>query len=477
MLTWEESLEAQALRRRGWTIAAIARHLDRDPKTIRAYLSGERTPGVRRSSAADPFALFAPYVTQRLTDDPHLWATTLYDEVVELGYAGSYQSFTRAVRTGGLRPACEECAAATSRDRAIIAHPPGEETQWDWVELPDPPPGWGLSGDAHLLVGALAHSSRWRGVLAESEDQPHLIEALDRVVRRLGGTTLAWRFDRMATVCHPGSGEVTASFAEVAKHYQVAVRVCPPRRGRRKGVVEKSNHAAAQRWWRTLADDVTVGQAQADLDALCARVGDARPRRVDGVRTTVGALADAEPLQPPPGAPYPAVLETAPTVTDQALVPFLGNFYSVPPGLAGRVMRVRARLGDPYLEVVSAAGAILARHRRQPDGAGVVLRDDGHVAALEAVVLAGANATAGRCKHKTRRPLTEAALAEAAVLRGEPASAAGGQVVVDLAQYASALGQRGTASTSTSAATTTGPPVTSQPGHRNPSQKPSQETR
>jgi len=441
MLTWRESLEAQALRDRGWTIAAIARHLDRDPKTIRAYLSGKRTPGERRSSAPDPFARFVPYVTQRLRDDRHLWATTLYDEVVELGYAGSYQSFTRAVRIGGLRPPCEECAAAATRDRAIIAHPPGEETQWDWLELPDPPAGWGLPGDAHLLVGALAHSSKWRGVLAGSEDQPHLIEGLDGVVRRLGGCTLAWRFDRMATVCHPGTGEVTASFAAVAKHYHVAVRICPPRRGRRKGVVEKSNHAAAQRWWRTLRDDVTPAQAQASLDALCARVGDSRTRRVDGARTTVGALADAEPLLPPPDAPYPAVLETTPTVTDQALVPFRGNVYSVPPGLAGRVMRVRARLGDPYLEVVSPAGAILARHRRQPDGAGVVLRDDGHVAALEAVVLAGANATAGRCRHKTRRPPTEAALAEAAVLHGEPPTSPGDPVVVDLAQYAAALGQ------------------------------------
>ena len=56
-------------------------------------------------------------------------------------------------------------------------------------------------------------------MLAESEDQPHLIEALDQVVRRLGGVSRYWRFDRMATVCHPGSGRVTASFAAVAKHY------------------------------------------------------------------------------------------------------------------------------------------------------------------------------------------------------------------------------------------------------------------
>ncbi len=437
MLTWEESLEAQALRKRGWSIAAIARHLDRDPKTIRAYLNGERTPGQRRRSLPDPFTLFVPYVTQRLADDRHVWATTLFDEVVALGYRGSYPSFTRAIRDRQLRSACEDCTAAT-RDRGIIAHPAGDETQWDWVELPDPPASWGLSG-AHLLVGSLAHSSRWRGVLAESEDQPHLVEALDRVVRRLGGCTLAWRFDRMATVCHPASGRVTASFAQVAKHYQVAVRICPPRRGRRKGVVEKAIHSAAQRWWRTLADDVTVGQAQASLDAWCAEHGDARTRRRDGVTVTVAELAAAEPLLAPPETPFPAVIEAARIVAANGLVAFRGNFYSVPPGLPGQVVGVHAWLGESHLEIVSPAGAVLARHHREPEGAGAIVRDDGHVAALERVVLAASNTEGRRCKHKTRRPLSPAAVAEVARLRGETPATEGEHVVVDLAQYTAAL--------------------------------------
>jgi hypothetical protein len=42
---------------------------------------------------------------------------------------------------------------------AIIEHPPGEETQWDWLDLPDPPASWGWGKMAHLLVGSLAHSS------------------------------------------------------------------------------------------------------------------------------------------------------------------------------------------------------------------------------------------------------------------------------------------------------------------------------
>ena len=66
----------------------------------------------------------------------------------------------------------------------------------------------------------------------------------------------------------------TASFAGVAKHYGVQVAICPPRTGNRKGVVEKINHTAAQRWWRTLADELTVEQAQVDLDRFAAVRGE-----------------------------------------------------------------------------------------------------------------------------------------------------------------------------------------------------------
>ena len=445
MLTWEEELEAEALFKRGWTISAIARHVGRDRKTVRAYLSGERVPGVRRRSTPEVFEPFAVYVRQRLADDRHVWASTLFDEVVELGYRGSYPSFTRALRERRLRPPCPACTAGAHRESAIIEHPPGEETQFDWLELPDPPPGWGLAGSAHLLVGSLAHSSRWRGVLAESEDQPHLIEALDGVVRRLGGMTRFWRFDRMATVCHPASGRVSASFAAVARHYGAGVKICPSRRGQRKGVVEKANHSAAQRWWRTLADEHTMVGAQADLDRFCVRVGDARTRRRDGVKVTVAELAAAEPLLVAPAEAYPAVLTVSRAVSAQALVAFRGNAYSVPPGMSGRELIVSARLGSGLVEVATEAGVVLARHRRGPDGAGAVVRDPGHVAALEAAVLAGFTDRAA-CRGKTRRPPSAAARAEAARLRGEPAprcdaagSDAGGGQVVDFAAYAAAV--------------------------------------
>ena len=83
MITREEDIDAHALHRQGWTISAIARHLGRDRKTIRAYLRGDREPGVRARAAADPFGPFAAYCKARLAEDPHLWATTLFDEVTD----------------------------------------------------------------------------------------------------------------------------------------------------------------------------------------------------------------------------------------------------------------------------------------------------------------------------------------------------------------------------------------------------------
>jgi hypothetical protein len=125
MLTWGEDVEVHALHARRWTISAIARHTGRHRKTIRAYLSGDRTPGVRRR-AVDPFAPFVDYVTARLIQDPHLWAITLFDELVALGFALSYQTLTREIRSRKLRPVCAQCTTATGRVNAIIAQPPAE---------------------------------------------------------------------------------------------------------------------------------------------------------------------------------------------------------------------------------------------------------------------------------------------------------------------------------------------------------------
>jgi transposase len=428
MLTREDDVEIHALHQRGWSISAIARHTGRNRRTIRNYLTGVTTPGVRKPVDEGSFGPFVEYVSARLREDPHLWARTLCDELEGLGFALSYPSLTRNIRARGLRPVCEECRSATERPNAIIDHEPGDETQWDWLDLPDPPALWGWGRTAHLLVGSLAHSGKWRGSLEPATDQPHLVAGLDRVARAMGGVTRTWRFDRMATVCDPGSGRVTASFAGVAKHYAVAVAVCPPRRGNRKGVVEKANHTAAQRWWRTVADDVTPEQAQADLDRFCSARGDTRMRATPDGKFTVAALAEGEPLHPVAAAPYPVIVAEQRTASRQALVGFRGNRYSVPPELAMATVTVSRPVGGEFIDIATGGGIVIARHKLLADGLGATVRDAGHVIALDAAAMAAASSGRGH-RRKERIPPGPEARAAAAQLRKR--LAAGDRAVIE----------------------------------------------
>ena len=86
MLTWEDDVDIHALRRQGWTIAAIARHTGRDRKTVRAYLNGQRAPGVRARGRSDPFAPFIEtYIPGAAERGPASVGVTLFDELSRSG--------------------------------------------------------------------------------------------------------------------------------------------------------------------------------------------------------------------------------------------------------------------------------------------------------------------------------------------------------------------------------------------------------
>jgi transposase len=425
MLTEEDDVEICALRARGWTITAISRHTGRDPKTIRKYLAGEGARQ-RRQPARSCLEPFRAFIEARFVDDPHLEATVLYRELVEAGFDRSYPTLVRELRRLELRPVCVVCEHRRGDQVTVeIDHPAGEEIQWDWLELAPEDVAWGEP--AFVLVGALSHSGRFRGVFCEQMTFGHLAEAMHRVLACLGGTPRVWRTDRMATIVVSGTDRLTVDAAQAAKHYGVEIAVCPPRRAQRKGVVEAAIKYLTRSWWRT-ATVATAAEAQASLDRWCVEVADARQRPAG----TVGQLGAGEPLRALPAAAYPAVIAVERRASRSALVAFEANHYSVPPAHAGRTMTVHARVGEPVLRILSAAGEIVASHRRAVAGAGRTVRSAEHAAALEQAVLA-AFTTGHACRRKANRPPGDRALAELARLKGiEPEPAP----VVDLARYA-----------------------------------------
>jgi transposase len=263
MLTQEDDVEIHALARRGWSVSAIARHTCRDRKTVRRYLA-EPTP--LREPAPSCLEPFRAYLEARFVDDAHVLASTLHEELVVLGFDRSYPTLVREIRNLGLRPECECCQAGGVKLTVGLEHEPGEELQLDWLELSETP--WGQK--AHVLVGALSHSSRLRGYFSEGESFPYLADALEGVLRRLGGTARSWRTDRMATFVDRGTDRLRPEAAALAKHYGVQVAVCPANRPQRKGVVEKAIGYLTQSWWRS-APVSSPAQAQAESGPLVRR--------------------------------------------------------------------------------------------------------------------------------------------------------------------------------------------------------------
>jgi hypothetical protein len=247
------------------------------------------------------------------------------------------------------------------------------------------------------------------------------------VLVELGGTPRVWRTDRMATAVIPGTDRLNPQFAQLAKHYGSDVAICPAHRPQRKGVVEAAIRFIGGRWWRT-AKANSMAEAQRSLDAFAATTSDARRR----CNSTVGELGASEPLRALPALAFPAQIIVERICSRSALVAFEGNRYSVPPALVGQTVTVSARLGELHLEVLSAAGRRVARHRRAPAGAGQLLRTDQHARLLEQAVL-DAFTTNKPCRRKANRPPGPVALTAAARLQGQ---GAGGGVVVDLEDYA-----------------------------------------
>src|ERR1035441_4108807 len=103
MLTQENDVEIHALAARGWNQSAISRHTGRDRKTVRRYLAAGEEPVAREAAASclEPWLGCVGGVVGR----------------------GRRRVWLAARRRGENAPTTE------------IDHPPGEEIQWDWLEL------------------------------------------------------------------------------------------------------------------------------------------------------------------------------------------------------------------------------------------------------------------------------------------------------------------------------------------------------
>ena len=134
----------------GWSIARIAREFDVSWRTARRYATAETVPRYRpRARPAELSPAQSAHVARRLGGHPELRATTLYREVRELGYVGSYPSFARRVRV--LRP-----VDAQADPEVRFETGPGVQVQADWADCGQ---GWSATSCAPCTRWSLSWGS------------------------------------------------------------------------------------------------------------------------------------------------------------------------------------------------------------------------------------------------------------------------------------------------------------------------------
>lgn len=356
ILTDAERAEIAALDARGWSVSAIARHTGRDRKTVRRSIAGD----VTRSSRESCLAPISDVLRELLAANPHVPATELYQHARSAGFDRSYVTFARELRRLGIRPRCADCVAVPAH-AALTAFPsPGDEIHWAWLDLPTTP--W--DQPAHVLIGVLAFSLQSRAVICSDLTFAQLCESVDGVLRRLGGTTRTWWLASHLPERY-ASDAIAPRIAQLARHYGANVVYYDESEASTRAPAQATVRYVRRSWWQH-APAPTLAHAQSDLDRWSMSVSDRRRRN----GREVGVLRQRESLIALPPGMYPAQLVTESVVGEDALVPFEGNRYGVSSRYIGETVSIHSRAGSLHLEIHSATGRRLARHRRAPIGAG-----------------------------------------------------------------------------------------------------------
>lgn len=267
--------------RQGLKVAAIARQLRIDRKTVRHQVRRPRprAAGLRTSPATRPCHRSVPaYLQERLAADPTLTAVRLGRELMERGFAGASTAVKRAVAT--IRP-----TARLPVERRFEA-PPGPQAQVGFarfeVTFADEPGTGRIVWRFALVLGpsrliwarSVVHQRRQRRrsvctaapVRRPARDLPTLLRCHVAVAfADLGGVPRAILDDRMKAAVtgeDPGGPAIcNRTWLGLARHDGFQPRACRPCRAKTTGKV-------GRRPFRCVREDFFLARAFRDLEDL-----------------------------------------------------------------------------------------------------------------------------------------------------------------------------------------------------------------
>jgi transposase len=354
------------LRKRGKSLRAIAAELGHSKTTIARALSepvDQPPPRRQRVSLVDP------------------WRSQI-GEWLRLGLSGV--RMLELARDDPEQPfrGCDSVwRAAVRQERLVLEHEqavadvpirfeglPGEYLQVDWGEIRHFPFTQQLEGRRYFLACRLKYS-RWVWVRFTTDmRQETLFRGLVDCFNALGFVPWVLVFDNMKTVTTGRDDQEQPiwhrSLLQLAAEFDFHPVACWPDSGNQKGSVEslvkftKTNFLVG----RTFVDD-------ADLEAQCLqwqrRVNTERPSQATDVTPLARLVEESAKGGTLPVTAGDYGFAESGKVSRGALVPILGNSYSVPVEHVGAPVTVRVHR---QRIVIWRDAELLAEHRRARDG-------------------------------------------------------------------------------------------------------------
>jgi transposase len=284
----------------GWSIEQIAREFKVNWRTAKRYATAEDVPRYPdRPAPAGLTPAQLAHVTRRLDVCPELRVTTLYRELVDLEYSGSYPSLVRHVRP--LRPDRSEIDPSVRFE----THP-GKQAQGDWAHCGR----WMVGGDLvelHAWVMVLGYSRMVAVRFATETTRATTLSLVLGCLADLGGVSEEILTDRDPALVIGESPEHRPVFApqwiDLCATLGVRPRACRPYRAKTKGKVERVIRELKEDFLRWLTGQILPSRPSlGDYDRLvrswCEQVVASRRHRTTG-RVVVEAWAEERQLLQP----------------------------------------------------------------------------------------------------------------------------------------------------------------------------------
>jgi transposase len=356
----------------GWSIRSLCRHFGTSRNAVRKILrthERQRNSGhdilkkkLKRASKLDAFE---PEMHKILEHYPKITAVRLHEKLVEAGF------------TGGITILRERLADVRPRKEPIIRFEtgPGVQGQMDWSPYTIP---FTRAGKATVLCFSyiLGFSRRQYIDFTTRRDFYSLIRRHQDAFEYYQGVPRECLYDNEKTVVlrwEAGRPVFNPAFTSFITHYNCKPIACRPGHPETKGKIEAP--------FKFIEGNFLGGREFEDLEDLRARARWWLREKADPhIHRTTGKppleLFEEEKLQALPLHPYDTA-EVALRVCDaEGFVSFEANRYSVPSGYIADILSLKAT--DQEILVYSPEIECIARHGREPAGAGKKVEDPNH---------------------------------------------------------------------------------------------------